>query len=140
MDWLVGEVTRLRGEGYLPIVTFQHYEYYTYEAQQPQMRDFRAVAEAGAVIVSGSQAHQPHAFEFNSDALIHYGLGNLFFDQYEISFPTRQGFIDRHIFYNGEHIGSELLTILFIDYARPRPMTPEERDDLLKAVFSASGW
>jgi poly-gamma-glutamate synthesis protein (capsule biosynthesis protein) len=140
MDWLVREVTRLRDEGFLPIVTFQHYEYYTYEAQQPQIRDFRAAAEAGAVIVSGSQAHQPQAFEFNSDALIHYGLGNLFFDQYEISFPTRQGFIDRHVFYKGEHIGSELLTILFIDYARPRPMTPDERDDLLRAVFSASGW
>jgi hypothetical protein len=26
------------------------------------------------------------------------------------------------------------------DYARPRPMTPEERETLLSAAFAASGW
>lgn len=140
MDWMVSEIARLQDEGYLPIVTFQHFEYYTYQAQKPQKRDFRTAADAGAVIVSGSQAHQPQALEFSSDALIHYGLGNLFFDQYEISYPTRQGFIDRHVFYDSRHISTELLAILFIDYARPRPMTPQERVDLLNSVFSASGW
>lgn len=134
------EISRLRGQGYLPIATFQHYEYYTYKAQANQKRDFRNVAQAGAVIVSGSQAHQPQALEFHSGALIHYGLGNLFFDQYDVSLATRQGFIDRHVFYDGRHISTELLTIQFIDYARPRPMTPGEREDLLRAVFSASGW
>ena len=140
LAWMAGEVTRLRGEGYLPIVTFQHFEYYTYRAHKPQIRDARAMAEAGAAIVSGSQAHQPQAFEFNSGSFIHHGLGNLFFDQYEVSYPTRQGFIDRHVFYEGRHISTELLPILFIDYARPRPMTPQERVDLLNSVFSASGW
>lgn len=139
-EYMGAEISRLRGQGYLPIATFQHYEYYTYKAQANQMRDFRNAAQAGAVIVSGSQAHQPQALEFYSGALIHYGLGNLFFDQYDVSLATRQGFIDRHVFYNGRHISTELLTILFIDYARPRPMTPGEREDLLRAVFSASGW
>ena len=140
LDWMGSEIERLRGEGYLPIVTFQHYEYYTYQAQKPQIRDSRLMADAGAVIVSGSQAHQPQAFEFTPGAFIHYGLGNLFFDQYEVSYPTRQAFIDRHVFYNGRHIGTELLPILFIDYARPRPMTPVEREELLQSVFSASGY
>jgi len=72
--------------------------------------------------------------------LIHHGLGNLFFDQYGVSSGTRQAFIDRHVFYDGRHISTELLTIMFIDYARPRPMTPEERTLLLEAVFTASGW
>jgi len=67
-------------------------------------------------------------------------LGNLFFDQFDVSAGTRQGFIDRHIFYDGRHISTELLTIMFVDYARPRPMTPDERSALLEAVFSASGW
>jgi len=98
------------------------------------------MAQAGAVIVSGSQAHQPPALDFQDGALIHYGLGNLFFDQYEVSQATRQGFIDRHIFYDGRYISTELLPILFIDYARPRPMTQEERQELLEAVFVASGW
>ena len=140
LDWMAAEVSRLRGEGYLPLVTFQHFEYYTYQAQPDQQRDFRRMAEAGAVIVSGSQAHQPQALEFLNGALIHYGLGNLFFDQYEVSQATRQGFIDRHIFYNGRYLGVELLPILFIDYARPRPMTPAEAKELFKSVFKASGW
>ncbi|MBN1148344.1 MAG: CapA family protein [Anaerolineales bacterium] len=139
-QWMQKEITRLRSQGYLPIATFQHVEYYTYAAQADQQRDFRGMAQAGAVIVSGSQAHQPQALEFHEGALIHYGLGNLFFDQYDVSLATRQGFIDRHIFYDGRYISAELLPILFIDYARPRPMTPEEGRELLEAVFAASNW
>lgn len=140
LAWMEGEISRLRNEGYLPIVTFQHFEYYTYQAQPDQKRDFRRMAQAGAVIVSGSQAHQPQAIEFSQDAFIHYGLGNLFFDQFEVSLATRQAFIDRHIFYNGRYIGTELLTGMFIDYAKMRPMTAEERNTLLEAVFNASDW
>jgi poly-gamma-glutamate synthesis protein (capsule biosynthesis protein) len=139
-DFMEAEIRRLRGEGYLPIATFQHHEYYTYQAMPLQERDFRRLAQAGALVVSGSQAHQPQAFEFESGALIHYGLGNLFFDQYDVSQPCRQGFIDRHVFYNGRYLGADLLTILFVDYARPRPMNAGEREDLLRAVFRASGW
>ena len=139
-DWLSGEIARLKAEGHLPIVTFQHIEYYTYVPQPTLIKDFHQVADAGAVIVSGSQAHQPHGFEYYKDALIHYGLGNLFFDQYHMGLPTGQGFIDRHIFYDGCYISTELDGIRFIDFARPRPMTPEEREELLKSVFDASLW
>lgn len=138
--WMQAEIARLRAEGYLPIATFQHFEYYTYQAQPNQVRDFGGVAQAGAVVVSGSQAHQPQAFEFVGSSLIHYGLGNLFFDQYDVSPATRQGFIDRHVFYAGRYLGVELLPILFVDYARARPMTTGERADLLQSVFRASGW
>ena len=134
------EIERLREEGVLPIVTFQHFEYYTYTAQANQIRDAQHITSAGAVIVSGSQAHHPQALEFSNGALIHHGLGNLFFDQFAVSTGTRQAFIDRHILYNGRHISTELLTIMFVDYARPRPMTPDERTALLEGVFSASGW
>lgn len=139
-DWMPGAIAELRTLGYLPVATFQHYEYYTYRAQPNQESDFRAAAQAGAVIVSGSQAHQPQGFEFVGQAFIHYGLGNLFFDQYDISAATRQAFIDRHVFYDGRYLGVELLPIQFVDYARPRPMNEAERLDLLRAVFKASGW
>jgi hypothetical protein len=139
-EWMQAEIARLREQGYLPVATFQHFEYYTYKPQGNQKRDFRSMADAGAVIVSGSQAHQPQALEFRSGALIHYGLGNLFFDQYDVSPATRQGFIDRHIFYDGRYISTELLPIMFVDYARPRPMTAQEANELLEAVFAASGW
>jgi hypothetical protein len=133
------QVRQLADDGYLPIVTMQHVEEYSYEPTEDQRADFRALAEYGAVIVSGSQAHQPQAFEFHSGAFIHYGLGNLFFDQMQ-SLGTRQEFLDRHIFYDGRHISTELLTAMLEDYARPRPMTPDERESLLAAVFAASGW
>ena len=141
-NWLQQEIARLVSEGYQVIATFQHFEYYTYYPQPDQVRDFRALAQSGASVVSGSQAHQPQGMEFHKNAYIHYGLGNLFFDQYHFctDYACDDGFIDRHVFYNGEYLGNELLTIVFEDYARPRFMTPEERGILLNKVFSASSW
>jgi len=140
-DKMTKQINDLREDGYLPIATFQHFEYYTYLAQPDQIRDARVLTRAGAVIVSGSQAHQPQGFEIREDAFIHHGLGNLFFDQiYEFPPNTATAFIDRHIFYNGKHISTELLTIKFVDYARARPMTAAEREELLRLVFNASGW
>ena len=141
IEWMQGQIKELKSEGYLPIVTFQHKEYYSYIAHDPQMlSDFRAMADAGAVIVSGNQAHQPQSMEFYNNGFLHYGLGNLFFDQYDEGIPTRQAFIDRHVFYDGKYINTELISIIFIDYARPRPMTEEERLDLLKTIFDVSFW
>ncbi|MBK5109494.1 MAG: CapA family protein, partial [Anaerolineales bacterium] len=141
-NWLQQEIARLVSEGYQVIATFQHFEYYTYNPQQDQVRDFRALAQSGASVVSGSQAHQPQGMEFHKNAYIHYGLGNLFFDQYHFctDYACDDGFIDMHVFYNGEYLGNELLTIVFEDYARPRFMTPEERGILLNKVFSSSSW
>lgn len=139
-DKMDKQVRDLAADGYLPIVTFQHLEYYSYTANPILQTDFRRMADDGAVIVQGSQAHQPHAFEFRSNAFLHYGLGNLFFDQINQGDPPRTAFIDRHVFYNGRHISTELLTIYFEDYARSRPMYPEERTNLLRTVFDASGW
>ena len=140
MDGMAEEISRLKGEGYLVIATFQHREYYTYAAQPDQQRDFRQMAEAGAVIVSGSQAHQPQSMEFLNGSFIHYGLGNLFFDQYGLCEACRQGLIDRHVFYGGRYISTELLPILFVDYARSRPMTLDEANSLFQILFQASDW
>ena len=140
MDWMAGEITRLKTADYLVIATFQHQEYYTYEPQPDQQRDFRQMAGAGADIVSGSQAHQPQGMEFLNNSFIHYGLGNLFFDQYSLCEACRQGLIDHHVFYDGRYISTELLPILFVDYARSRPMTLEEANALFQVLFRASGW
>jgi poly-gamma-glutamate synthesis protein (capsule biosynthesis protein) len=138
---MTSQIQDLRDADFQPIATFQHIEYYTYRAQPDQIRDARRLTQAGAVIVSGSQAHQPQGFEIGDDYFVHHGLGNLFFDQiYEIPPHTASAFIDRHIFYNGRHISTELLTIKFVDYARARPMTAGEREVLLQTTFNASGW
>jgi len=138
-DWeRLGEELRiLTEEGYLPIFTFQWAEL---SAPSPAQKDaFREAVQAGAVITSGSQAHQPLGFAFHHGGFIHFGLGNLFFDQMQTD-EMRQEFIDRHVFYGGRHISTELLTAMLENYAQPRPMSLAERSALLERIFADSGW
>jgi hypothetical protein len=141
-NWIASEIPSLRAEGYQVIFTFQHREYYTYTTEPILAEDFGRVAASGATIVSGSQAHQAHGFAFENDSYIHYGLGNMFFDQYHycVDNACDDAFIDRHVFYDGHYISTELITIHFVDFARPRLMTPEERERFLDIIFKASGW
>jgi len=139
MEYLYAEIARLKAQVDVPIVTLQYWEFYQYEPTPQQQADFRSMVDAGAVIVSGSQAHHPQAIEFYKGGFIHYGLGNLFFDQMW-SLGTRQEIVDRHVIYQGRHIATELLTFMLEDYSQPRLMTTEERRALLQSVFKASGW
>jgi poly-gamma-glutamate synthesis protein (capsule biosynthesis protein) len=107
------------------------------------LEDFHRVADAGASIVSGSQAHFAQTMEFYGDSFIHYGLGNLFFDQMgDIPYHPgiRREFIDRYTIYNGKLISVELLTTMLVDYSRPRLMTSAERASFLNEYFHHSGW
>ncbi len=134
LERMKAQIRELRAEGYLPIVTFQYEETYEYLPTPQQVADFRAMADAGAAVVQGSQAHQPQAIEFYNGAFIHYGLGNLFFDQMQ-TLGTRQEFVDRLVFYDGRLVSIDLRTALLEEYARPRPMTVDERRDFLKTIF-----
>jgi poly-gamma-glutamate synthesis protein (capsule biosynthesis protein) len=141
------EIANLRAGGYLPVMTFQYNEYSQPNPTDYEQRDFLKMASAGAVIVSGSQAHMPAAMEFSGGSFVHYGLGNLFFDQMSIQMPdgsrsddTRNVFVDRHVFYAGRYISTELLTYIIEDYARPRLMTGLERFEFLQEIFRAAGW
>lgn len=149
-DRLEQEIRDLRSAGYLPVVTLQAVETDTYLPPPAQgAPDFRRLARVGAVIVSGSQSHVPQTMTFVdldasgqgeiTSSFVHYGLGNLFFDQMK-PIETRQEFIDRHVFYNGKYLGVELLTALLEDYARPRPMNPAERQSFLQKIFALSSW
>lgn len=141
-DWLQQEIPDLISQGYQVIFTFQHQEIYSYTASDQLVADFSLPTKMGATIVSGSQAHQPHGFAFESGAFIHYGLGNLFFDQFHYctDYACDNAFIDRHVFYAGRHISTELLPIKFVDLARPRLMTSAEAARFLEIIFAASGW
>ena len=147
--WILAAIRSLHARGYIVIVTQQYNEYYQPGPTENQAHDFARLAEAGATIVSGSQAHYPQTMTFLNDAFVHYGLGNLFFDQMSYEWPigsgnftyrTRDEFLDRHVFYNGQYISTELLTARLEDYSRPRPMTPGERVEFLTTYFAASGW
>ena len=150
---LAVEIGQLRAQGYLSIVTFQYKESFSPDLIMSwQVAAFRQVAEDGAMIVSGSQSHVPLKMEFYNGAFIHYGLGNFFYDQMgnQPPDPTRPylpplpaqrwEFIDRHVIYDNRYISTELLTAKLEDYARPRPMTPDERAAFLTAYFGYSGW
>ncbi len=146
-QWMADEISRLREEGYLPIATFQYYEDYYHQPESHHIRDFGIIANAGPVILNGSQAHLPKGMAFTDSTFIHYGLGNLFFDQMGIIddygnqiLRTRWEVIQRHTFYNGKHLSTELLTAMLEDYAQPRPMTTAERLTFLDVLFTASDW
>jgi poly-gamma-glutamate synthesis protein (capsule biosynthesis protein) len=146
-EWMLPEISRLNEQGYLVIATMQHEEIDSFYPVAIQQWDFRRLAKAGAVIVSGSQAHHPQALELIGSSLIHYGLGNLFFDQWYLAqynsaehINKDKSFIDLHYFYDGSYINTQLITLQFVDNARPRLMTADERDKFLTEVFQASLW
>ncbi len=146
-DFFGKQIDELKAQGYMVIFTFQHEECYSPTPCYTHEDAFRTVADAGATIVSGSQAHYPHIMEFRGASFIHYGLGNLFFDQMTYILPsgevideTRREFYDRHVFYDGHYLGTELLTAMLEDYSRPRPMTEAERAAFLSDYFYYSGW
>ncbi|MCG9480106.1 MAG: CapA family protein [Actinomycetia bacterium] len=130
-------VSQLESQGYNVVFTFQYVETYNYYPTQQQVIDFGRMIDAGASIVSGSQSHHPMGVEFKPEGFINYGLGNLFFDQMR-SLGMRQGIIARHIFYENRHISTELITTMLEDYSQPRLTTPEEREELLQAIFEGS--
>ncbi len=141
------QIQDVTAQGYMVIFTFQHEECYHFGPCYKHEEGFHAVADAGATIVSGSQAHYPHLMEFRADTFIHFGLGNLFFDQMTYELPdgsvideTRREFIDRHVLYDGKYLGVELLTAILEDFSRPRPMNERERTQFLSEYFAYSGW
>jgi Bacterial capsule synthesis protein PGA_cap len=140
-SWIYDEISNLRDQGYIPLTTLQYNEYYQLPPSESQARDFENIAKTGAAIVSGSQSHFPQGFAFEGDTYIHYGPGNLFFDQ--MDYPvvgTRRAAIDRYTIYDGRIIGVELITTMLEDWSRPRFMSPEERRQFLADLFLASGW
>lgn len=136
-DQMEAQIRDYSEKGYLVIVTLQYYEIYSRKPSDMQARDFRRLSEAGAVVVSGSQAHYPQIMVPAADRFIHYGLGNLFFDQMDVPVKgTRQEFLDRYVFYDGRLLNVQLISALLTDYSRPRLMQPAERESFLKDIFS----
>ena len=143
-DYFTAKILELKEQGYLVIFTFQWYEDYAPPPNPDQVRGFQRVAAAGATIVSGSQAHLAKTMEFYNDSFIHYGLGNLFFDQMGnfdwMPDGIRREFLDRYVIYNGQLISVELMTAMLEDFSQPRLMTASERAEFLQEYFVQSGW
>jgi poly-gamma-glutamate synthesis protein (capsule biosynthesis protein) len=132
LDW---EIRDLRARGYLPIVSLQHDEVPRHDPPLGLVRDFRRLAEAGAVTVFGSQAHVAHPFEVHAGSYLHYGAGNFIFDQ-----PwghTRTGTAVRYYFHRGRLLSVAHLYTNIEEKGRPRPMTDDERVTFLHTLAEA---
>jgi len=136
MENLKEELIRYRSEGFLPIVTLQHFEVEDFKPIRQLRDDFSTLAISGAIVVSGSQAHFPQGFDFVNNAFIHYGLGNLFFDQMDNW--LRKSTIDVHYFYKGKYLNTEIYPIMNEDYGQPRFMTTEESKLFMGKMFENS--
>jgi len=140
--WLNATIPDLAARYDVVIVTVQYEEVEDYVPLPRQEADFRALADLGADVVAGTQAHKPMTFEFynpgrDSEALIHYGLGNLFFDQ--PFWGNMRFFMDELFIYEGRLLTVNLFTGVIDDNARPRPMTADEQQNFLGFMFNTQG-
>lgn len=136
LDQLAETVASLKNQGINPIFTFQHNEFNTFRATQQMRADFWKMADAGAVIVSGSQAHYPQGIDFVNSTFIHYGLGNFLFDQMYTYWGMAT--IDVHYFYGNRYINTHQYPIINENYGQPRLMNEEEANLLFDKIYSNS--
>ena len=138
LTYQINTIKKLRTDGYQVIATLQYEEYYFYESTPQQLRDFASLRDAGAAVVNGSQGHHVQGFDVSAAGFIHWGTGNLFFGDQTFMKGTQQTFVDRHVFYDNKYLGTDLRSAMIQDASQPRPMTPDERADLLKTLFAVS--
>ncbi|MEM7530825.1 MAG: CapA family protein [Chloroflexota bacterium] len=130
---------RAQDRAKLIFAELQFQEFYEVSPHSDQQQIFRALARAGADVVTGIQSHIPQAVELNDNHVILYGLGNLFFDQMW-SQETRDGLIVKHTVYDNRHISTQLLTTILHDYGQPRWADAQNRARILERVFGVSEW
>jgi len=137
------ELKKAKASGAVVFSTLQYNEQplgeYSYETAPGQAKDFERLIDAGADVVSGSQGHSVQGFGLKGNGFMHYGVGNLFFDQMQAR-NLRENFIDRYLVYDNKLLGVELLTTIRDEAALPRKMTLDERRGLLKTLFDLSYW
>ncbi len=117
-DKIKSNIEAARQKSDFVIVDVQFWECYAYpdgyvefpecDLPIPTQKDvFRKIADLGADMVIGTQAHQPQTYEVYNNAPIYYGLGNLYFDQTQ--WPgTERGIILTHYFSKGKLLQTKL--------------------------------
>ncbi|MCY3834173.1 MAG: CapA family protein [Chloroflexi bacterium] len=136
--WLREALPRLAAEVDLVLLTVQYREFEAFTPTQRQRLDFQTYAEWGADIVIGTAEHKPMTFEFYrtrraETAFLHYGLGNLFFDQ--LPWGNRRFFLDTLYIYDGELRAVELFPGIIEERARPRLLEGEDLFNFLHFMF-----
>lgn len=137
-DWLQNSIRQLSTSGYQVIVTVQHQEFEEYIPTDTQRFDFRQIADWGANAVLGTSAHKPQIFEFYQTstgdiAYLHYGMGNLYFDQ--PFWGNMRFFMNTVMIYDNNLLTIDLFPGIIDDNVRPRLMSLDERLNFLHFMF-----
>ena len=132
--WLQDALPVLAAQVDLVMMTIQYQEYETYLPTPQQRSDYRRLAEWGADIVIGTAEHKPMTYEFYSTrrgetAFIHYGLGNLFFDQ--PYWGNQRFFLDTLYIYDGKLLTVEIFPGIIDNLARPRRLDGDDAFNFL---------
>jgi poly-gamma-glutamate synthesis protein (capsule biosynthesis protein) len=141
-DWLRTTIDTLKAEGRFVIMTVQYWEFDQHPPTPEQRSDFYFWAGLGADAVIGTQAHFPQTYDFlprdgAHEAFIHYGLGNFLFDQGW--WAGARFFLDELYVYDGKLQFVDVYTGIIDELARPRLMTPDERENFLFVLFDQFG-
>ncbi len=117
------QIQEAKARGDFVIVDIQFFECYSYPDEGEEMPScdlpitgqeefFKNIADAGADLIIGTQAHQPQTYELYKNKPIYYGLGNLFFDQTD--WPgTSRSLVLTHYFKNGKLIQTKVSPTIY---------------------------
>ncbi|HZM64456.1 MAG TPA: CapA family protein [Candidatus Saccharimonadales bacterium] len=146
-DKVKADVAAAKQQGNFVIVDIQFWECYSYpngyiefpECDLPianQKETFRQVADLGADMVIGTQAHQPQTYEIYEGTPIYYGLGNLYFEQTQ--WPgTERGIILTHYFVDGTLVQTKLSPTVYHSELQTRVLEDADAVKLLQRLHSA---
>ncbi len=130
----IEEIKRQRPDAFI-IATVQFGESSSYQPTLSQRSISRALLDAGADLVFGSQAHQVQQMEFYNGKVILYGLGNFFFDQ--IHAPgVRQGYFMNLYFSQSRLIAMEPVFTWIDEKRRPVLATEQQAAQIRKSIYA----
>ncbi len=137
--WLQEALALLSAQYDVVILTLQFREFSGFEPNDRHIHDYQAYAEWGADVVIGTAQHQPMSIDLyptrrGEIAYIHYGLGNLFFDQ-EL-WGQRRFFMDTLYVYDGQLLTVELFPGIIDARARPRLLDGEDGFNFLHFMLT----
>ena len=119
----LAQIKEAKDKGNFVIVDIQFAECYSYPDDGEEMPScdlpisgqeefFKSLIDAGADMIVGTQAHQPQTYELYNDKSIYYGLGNLFFDQYQ--WPgTERSLVLTHYFRDGKLLQTKVTPTMY---------------------------
>lgn len=128
-------VKKLKEKVDFVIATVQFHEVDSYEPAGSHISISKKLANSGADLVYGSQAHQIKKVEFYNGKSLFYGIGNFLFDQIH-RLGLRQGFFLQNYFYKGKLIQSKPIYTFISDKRRPELATKKQIKAIKKEIFT----